>query len=849
MQNISRNITLAWLALACIVVVPLRAQLTPAPVKMPLVPPTFGYTTANAFSGLTFGQPVCIASPPGETNRLFVLDKLGHMYVITNLTSPNLTTFLDLSGSGRIYTVSESGLLGVAFHPDYANPTNRYFFVFYSASTNGSVSGLFQRVSRFQTTSTNANRALTNSELILINQKDPAGNHNGSDVHFGPDGYLYFSVGDGGVQYDGDRNSQLITSNFFSAICRIDVDTPPRPGNLMPNPHRANTNNGAINYRIPADNPYIGRTNFDGISISPTNIRTEFYATGFRNPWRFSFDPVTGFLYCGDVGQDMWEEVDVITKGGDYGWAYLEGTHPGYRASNTVTEPLIPPIQEYQHGTAANQGNAVIGGVVYRGNRLSQLYGWYVFGDNSSGNIWMLHYDGTNTIPFQRITTRSSVSAFGIDPANGDVLMTDNTGGGIYRLTYNSTSNGLPIPPTLADTGAFTNLTALTSPTQSLAASTGLVPYDINVPFWSDNAKKSRWFLAATNTKIGFNADGPWSFANGMVWVKHFDLEMTNGVASSARRLETRLLVKNSNGVYGVTYRWGNSITNAAVVAEEGMDETFSINDGGTIRTQVWHYPARNECVICHTPTGGYALGFNTVQMNRAFGTNENQIAAMSAAGYFTNAVTNIYSFRALATATNEDVSREWRVRSYLAANCGQCHRPGGAGLGYWSASITNFTIDSGLINGLLNNNLGNTNAHVIAPGSLSDSMLLTRISTRGPRQMPPLDTTVVDSNAVALVSAWITNDLANGWSNSTPATPLLIFYGGTNGSAVRFVHPANRAQRLEKAGSLTPPVNWQFVNEPDNTPTYPAISYDLKIQDTAPSTNQAFYRVRLSGP
>jgi glucose/arabinose dehydrogenase/mono/diheme cytochrome c family protein len=827
--------------------------LTPPPLNFPLTPPQLGYTTVNAFPGWSFGQPVCIASPPGETNRLFVLSKLGQMYVVTNLANPNVTTVMSLAG--RVYTASESGLLGLAFHPDFANPTNRFFFLFYSLITNSSQGSgvLHQRVSRFQMTDTNANAALESSEVILLNQRDPAGNHNGSDLHFGPDGYLYISLGDGGVQYDGDRNSQLITSNFFSAICRVDVDTPPRPGNLMPNPHPANLNGGTINYRIPADNPFIGRTNYDGRSINPTNIRTEFYAVGFRNPWRFSFDPVTGYLYCGDVGQDTWEEVDVVRKGSNYGWAYLEGTHAGYRATNTVVEPLYPPIQEYPHttqpGDANYKGNSVSGGIVYRGTRLSQLVGWYVFADYVSGNIWTMHYDGTNTVPFQRITGRNGIVAFGADPSNQDVLMANYADGGIYRLIYNTNSStGTPLPPTLADTGAFTNLTSITNQTQPLTVNNGLVPYDINVHFWSDNAKKSRWFLAAPTTKTGFAPEGPWSFAQGMTWVKHFDLEMTNGVASSARRIETRFLMRNAGGVYGVTYRWGNSLTNAALVQDEGFDEPFVINDGATMRTQTWHYPSRTECVICHTPAGGLALGFNTVQMNRDFGTNGNQIAAMNAAGNFSNAVAEIHSLRALASATNETASREWRVRSYLAANCSQCHQPGGAGLGYWNANITNFTLNTGLIDGALNNNFGNASARVIAPNSLANSMLLSRISVRGAGQMPPLASSVLDTQDIQLVSMWITNELAGGWTNAIE--PLSVSLQATHtAAAVQFIQAANRAARVETATNLTPPVAWQFLNVLENRPAYPASNTSVSVPDTATNTTQKFYRVRVSTP
>ena len=868
------------------------AEFTPPPLRLPLVPPVYGYAPVNAFPGLSFGAPVGMAAPPGETNRLFVINKAGTILVITNLAAPNLTTFLNITP--KVFDSGESGLLGLDFHPGYA--TNRYFYVFYSctASTTQGTNRLHQRLARYQTSATNDNFAPTNSEQVLITQADPASNHNGGDVHFGPDGYLYVSYGDGGAQYDTDRNSQIITSNFFSAILRLDVDSPPRAGSLLPNPHPANTNNPGlgINYRIPADNPFLGRTSFDGFLINPANIRTEFYAVGFRNPWRFSFDPLTGFLYCADVGQDTYEEVDIVTKGGNYGWAYREGLHPGYRPG-TTPEPLLDPIQEYRHGNATNQGNSISGGIVYRGSRFPELHGWYVFADYVSGNIWRLRSDGTNTVPFQRLAGQGGLSAFGADPSNGDVLMANVNNGTLQRLVYDTSSaTSVPIPPTLAGTGAFTNLATLTNQTQALGVSDGLLPYDINVPFWSDHAHKSRWFLTATNLKIGFQPEGNWSFGAGQTWIKHFDLELTNGVASSARRLETRFLVKNSNGVYGITYRWGNSLTNATLVPEEGLDEAFAINDGGTMRTQVWHYPSRTECLSCHTPVAGFGLGFNTVQMNRDFGYaggESNQIAFLSAAGIFSNTVADVHALRALAHATNESASLEWRVRSHLAANCAQCHQPGGSGLGTWNANITNSTAGAGLINGPLNNYFNNTNNRVIVPGSLSNSMLLARISVRGPGQMPPLASSVLDTQAMALLSRWITNDLPG---YQTFAQWQMANFGGTNApnagatfdadddgasnsdeyvagtsplnasdvwrinarttndqSLLEFVQPANRAFQIQWITNLATPVLWNFLDAPENRPTYPSAPRSRSVAEPLTNAPFKFYRVRLNAP
>ena len=757
--------------------------------NLPPQPPQFGYTLANAFPTVSLSQPVCIASPPQETNRLFILEKTGNIVVITNLASPSRTVFMSLP----VLSDSESGLIGLTFHPGYAS--NGYFYVFSSRNlTTSQGAGRHQVISRFQVTATNASVALANSELVLIAQFDNAGNHNGGDLHFGPDGYLYASVGDEGAQYNGDFNAQVITNKFFSAILRIDVDT--RPGNLLPNPHPANS----TNYFIPADNPFVGVTNFNGHVFNATNVRTEFYAIGFRNPWRFNFDPATGWLYVGDVGQDLYEEVDVVPKGGNCGWSYYEGLHvasqlypgqPGILPTNNAPPGLIFPIQEYPHsGTAGYTGNSVIGGVVYRGSRISQLYGAYVFSDNGSGNVWMLRYDGSNTVPFQQLTTSSGPSSFGTDPRNGDVLIAQLNNGQIGRLDYNATSTGAPLPPTLADTGAFTNLT-------TLAPAAGIVPYDLNVPFWSDNAIKTRWFsVPNTNLTIGFNSSGNWSFPTGTVWIKHFELELTNGVDASRKRLETRFIVRNTNGVYGVTYRW-DSPTNATLVPEAGLDETFTINDGGTLRTQVWHYPSRSECLACHTTASGYGLGFRTEQLNRnlTYGLlTTNQISALNAAGYFSPPATNHpATLPALAAATNAAFSLEYRARSFLAANCSQCHQPGGtARQANWDARITTPTASAGLVKSIPVNNYGIPGNYIIAPQSPGNSVLFTRISARDlgslpSIQMPPLDSTLADTQDVEIVSNWIMSLPPDG----TPAMPRFnpavrsgtnLILGGSNG-------------------------------------------------------------------
>lgn len=892
------------LALCCLIAVwPVfvQAALERVPattLTMPASPPTFGYSSTNALGNLIFTNPVAIVTPPGESNRLFILEKRGRIVVVTNLAAPTRTIFMDIVSrvTANDTVGGEEGLLGLAFHPGYA--TNRYFYVFYTGPDNtGTGSTRHNILSRFTTSPTDPHQGLSGSELKLIRQRDEAFNHNGGDLHFGADGYLYVSLGDEGGGSDQYNNSQFITNDFFASMLRIDVDN--RPGNLAPNPHPAVT----ANYRVPIDNPYV-HTNlggswdgtFNGRLMTNLNaVRSEFWAVGLRNPWRMSFDPLTGALYCGDVGQNAgssFEEVNLVVRGGNYGWAFRHGISAGPKSAQSPAnfDNLYHNRPLFSYATDSSTGNrAIVGGVKYYGQRLSQLYGAYIYGDYASGRIWALRHNGMVVTQNTQLLQDAPISCFGIDPSNGDILYA-YVGGGmnsqIKRINYNSTPVGAPIPATLAAAGVFADL-------ETLTPNPGIIPYEINLPFWSDHARKQRWFsVPNTNLTMIFNREGNWTFPNTTIWVKHFDRELTNGVPESNRRLETRVLVKNAAGAYGVTYRWGDSLTNATLVPESGTNETFVVDEGGGIlRTQVWEYPSRVACMICHTPAGGFALGFNSAQLNRDFnygGMVTNQVAALSHAGYFSTNVPDHHTLRALAHPADESASLEYRVRSYLAVNCVQCHQPSATTPTLWDARLSTTTANAGLVNGQLINNGGDTNNRVLAPGNLTHSMLLTRIATRGPGQMPPLTTTLVDEQAVALLSAWITNDLP---AFQTFADWQLIWFGSTNapeaaaladpdgdgannklesltGSnptnaidawqvsfaisngvpVLHFPQVANRGFEVQTAADLSD-ATWTPLNVPANAPHFSATNRQAAVTDNPSPEDTRFYRVRVFEP
>ncbi len=799
----------------------LNAQRLPnTTLTLPPEPPRRGYTLTPAFPTLSFTSPLVITSAPGETNRIFVAERAGQIYAITNLAQPTKTLFLDISS--RVNPSGEGGLLGLAFHPGFQ--TNGWFFTFYTLTTNlGTASPSFHdRVSRFETFTDNPSLADPNSEVPLITQPDQASNHNGGDLHFGPDGYLYVATGDEGGANDTYRNSRRIDGDFFSAVLRLDVDE--HPDSLPPNPHPA----VGSGYSIPKDNPFVQATEFNGTPVDPSKVRTEFWAVGLRNPWRMSFDTPTGRLYCGDVGQNLWEEVNILQAGKDYGWNYREGLHP---FTGTPPDGLSfeDPIWEYPHsGSSTNSGRSITGGVVYRGTRLSQLIGHYVFADFANGNVWSLLYDGSTVSSFQRITTTSLIAEFGEDPSNGDILAA-TLNGSILRLTYTDPPVGDPLPPTLADTGAFADLATLTP-------HPGIEPYSVNTPFWSDNAIKTRWFsIPDTNLLVTFSSSTPWAAPAGTVWIKHFDMEMTNGVPESRRRLETRFLVQTTNSSYGLTYRWDETQSNATLVPEEGLNETLLIDNGlGEIREQTWRYPSRGECAVCHTPVAGHALSFNTPQLNRTgsiASQTGNQIELLSRLGYFTNPPATTTNLPAFSAVDDASATISHRVRSYLAVNCVQCHQPGGVARGEWDARYSTALANAGIINGPLANTFNNAANRVLTPGNADLSMLLQRIEQTGPNHMPPLATYIPNQPAIDLLKAYILEDL-----------PSL---------SLEWQHPENNPPALSLKGSPEIPVQLQSSTNLEQWSPNTNVTLNASGEFTLPlhqsPTSPAFYRLLLA--
>jgi glucose/arabinose dehydrogenase len=357
----------------------------------------------NAYPNLTFNQPVGIFSPKDQTNRLFVIEQQGIIRVFENdVNTETSTVFLDITSN--VTYGGEQGLLGLAFDPDYQN--NGYFYINYVTDNPRRTI-----IARYNTSTDNPNEADMESELILLEIEQPFTNHNGGNLAFGPDGYLYIGTGDGGSAGDPYKNAQN-QSTLLGKILRIDVTS---------------TSQGR-NYSIPDDNPLAGNL---------LGYKEEIFAVGFRNPWRFSFDAESQRLWVADVGQQEREEIDLVEKGKNYGWNIMEGSLP-YAGGDQ--EGLELPIWEYGH----DQGNAVIGGYVYHGPTATMLTGSYIYGDYGSGKIWALTLNETDEATNILLSDTSlNILSFGLDEKNELYICASD--GKIYRLN----ASVIPEFPTL----------------------------------------------------------------------------------------------------------------------------------------------------------------------------------------------------------------------------------------------------------------------------------------------------------------------------------------------------------------------------------------------------------------
>ncbi|HEY7640178.1 MAG TPA: PQQ-dependent sugar dehydrogenase [Steroidobacteraceae bacterium] len=678
--------------------------------------PTAGSTIAlTRYTNLSFNSSVAMVQPPNASTHWYVVEQGG---IVKRFAIANPTTTTEVVNlTSRITSGGEMGLLGMAFHPSF--PTDKRVFLSYTVRVG---SQLVSRISSFLSNDNGVTLA-PGSETILLTLNQPEDNHNGGNIVFGPDGYLYIGFGDGGGAGDvhGTNGSGQRLTTMLGKLLRIDV-------------------NGAAPYAVPSSNPFFNSANpgdrCPAAGRSSGNC-PEIYAYGFRNPWRWSFDRSSGQLWVADVGQGDWEEVDQVQRGGNYGWRCREGAHT-YNTSGTPAcsgATLIDPVAEYDHSIGAS----ITGGYVYRGSQNTTLKGRFIFGDFVSGRIfaWIAENATQPRQPTQLLASGLSIASFA-QGNDGELYVVDY--GSLYRITFQSGGGGTQIPATLSATGCA-------NPSDTKQPSSGLVPYGVSAQFWSDGASKDRWIGLPNGTSIVVQADRDWDFPAGTVLRKDFRL--------GTQLVETRLLMRHPDGNWGgFTYEWNAAQTDATLL------------QGGATRTvngQQWIFPSEGQCLECHTAAAGRTLGPQTAQLNRNFtypqtGRSANQLFTLNHIGVLSPPITDPSAQPTIPDPADTSAPLANRARAWLDTNCSQCHRPGGPTPSTMDLRYTTPLNATNACNAQpQSGDLGlGVNARLIAPGSAANSIVVNRANRRDSNAMPPLGSTRVDSAGVALLTSWI---------------------------------------------------------------------------------------------
>ncbi|MBI5495059.1 MAG: PQQ-dependent sugar dehydrogenase [Deltaproteobacteria bacterium] len=649
---------------------------------------------------VTFANAVAMLQAPGDATQFYVVEKAGRVRKVPNTAAGTpVVTFLDMvprvSSSG-----AEAGLLGLAFHPDWQQ--NRQVFLSYTGF--GGATNLRTVISRV--TSGDAGATLDPAtEQVLLTLEQPYANHTGGGIAFGPDGLLYIGLGDGGSGGDPGNRAQNVNA-LLGKFLRIDVD-------------------GGTPYGIPADNPFASGGGLP-----------EIYALGLRNPWRWSFDLATGDLWAGDVGQNSYEEVDIIRRGGNYGWRFREGLHCYNPATNCPSAGLVDPVVEYPRSV----GSSITGGYVYRGSAIPELRGVFLFADFVSGRIMAAQPDpGTGGYTrVQLLASGMNISSFAQDHA-GEVYLIQYGTGGVHRLDRAGSPPVDIFPARLSQTGCVST----TDPRQPAP---GLIPFSVAHPLWSDGADKERFLALPDGETIDVDGDGDMTLPVGSVLVKNFRL--------AGKLIETRLFMRHPDGNWGgYSYEWDDAETDATLLPS---------GKNRTVGALTWSYPSRVQCMQCHTAAAGRTLGVETLQLNTPHaypnGRTANQLMTWEHLGLFTAPLAPPPEARPVLAPVTAITDVTATARSYLHVNCSQCHRPGGTGLGSADYRFTTPWNQVGACGSApTQGELGIAGAQVFKPGVPAESLIPVRMNRRDIHGMPPVGSNMVDSVGVALMTDWIT--------------------------------------------------------------------------------------------
>ena len=656
------------------------------------------YVAEAVWPHITFTDPLDATLLASE-QKLFITERSGKIWSLPSDLSASPAQ-AELFADASQFIPRLLRLLGLAFHPKFEDNGKWYLYYVVESDTDRFEVALseFEMNKRLQ--------LIPNSERKLF-QKAGSG-HTGGDIQFGPDGYLYIPIGDLTPPSPPDPNrSGQDLSQLASKILRVDID---------------NFSAGQA-WGIPPDNPFI---DIEG-------ARPEIYAYGFRNPWKISFHPVSGELWVGDVGWEMWEMVYRVEKGANYGWSYTEGPMPTNTDQSTGPSPISPPTTTYDHSVGAS----ITGGYFVSNNRLPELKGAYLYGDYVTGKVWALMWDGDRVTSNREIAdTRQDIVTFGED-ASGEVFFLELANeANIQRLIPNpKQATTASFPTKLSETGLFSDIRKQT-------ASEGVYTFEIQSPMWLDGLQADYWVAMPGKSGITTTADDRRGFPV-INYSKPKDMVLAKTIHDGKRKIETQIL--HYDGYWkGYSYQWNEAQTDATLVRKEGQD--------ATINGKSYHFSSRNECIRCHGSNFNRPLAFFPGQMNR-----DGQLKKFKDLGIIDTVFVNMASKQPLANPYDESNDLETRARSWLHSNCSHCHKvSGGSGL----TNQMNIAVRTGDLELLnmppLRGDFGIQGGSLIEPGNPYRSVLYYRTATHAAGHMPMIGTRTLDKQGVELIHDWI---------------------------------------------------------------------------------------------
>lgn len=663
-----------------------------------------------------------------SAGQIFLVGQKGQIFSLPadlDAKEPQPFTFGDLSKAVPQF----QNLYGMTFHPRHAE--NRQVFLFYvDLREDGEPKS---RIGRFKTLA-DPLRLDPASEEILITFG--AGGHNGGHLQFGPDGMLYFAVGDLEVPSPPDpKNTGQDLSDLAGSIMRIDVDG--RSKDLA--------------YRIPADNPF----------VKVPNARPEIWAYGLRNPWKICFHPRTGDLWVADVGWESWELLHKVERGGNYGWSIIEGPLVVKPNQPHGPSPISPPVVHYSH----TEGASITGGYVSETKRLPKLKGAYLYGDYVTGRVWAMWHDGKKLLRNLAIAdTRQRIVSFG-QAAAGEVFFFNwPNQQKLFRFVSNREADRKPIfPEKLSETGVFDEI-ASEKPAQ------GVYEFSILAPMWQDGATARYW--------LGLPGDQPIRTEHhkrrGSLLLRHKkpkDTALAKTLYRDGRRIETQLL--HFDGYWrGYSYRWNEDETDATIVPREGLDVI--------IAGKPWRFPSRQECLRCHGGNFNYLFAFHPGQLNHS-----GQLDRFHDLSLIDDKFVQAAEQQPLVSPYDETAPLNKRARSWLHTNCSHCHRVSGGGSVPFQVNVVPTLEEMGLLGETaVKGDFGlQPDPRLIVPGNPYASILYYRSATTGPGHMPMLGSKTVDLLGLRALHDWILSLSSAANEQSLPKNIK------TSGQALRLAH------------------------------------------------------------